>query len=161
MSVELAILVGLQASGKSTFYRTRLAGTHELVSKDCFPNNRNPGRRQRQLVEAALAAGRPVAVDNTNATVEDRASLIALGRTFGAVVIGYYFESRLEDCMDRNRQRSGKARVPDIALFASRRRLVVPSLSEGFDRLFFVRLVAGNAFEVLAWNEGEVGDASR
>jgi predicted kinase len=88
MAVELAILVGLQGAGKSTFYRTRLADTHALVSKDRFPNNRDPARRQRQLVEEALAAGRSVAVDNTNATVEDRAELVALGRLFGAEAPG-------------------------------------------------------------------------
>ena len=42
MNAELAILIGLQASGKSTFYRRHLAATHALVSKDRFRNNRNP-----------------------------------------------------------------------------------------------------------------------
>ncbi len=161
MNVELAILIGLQASGKSTFYRTRLAGTCELVSKDCFPNNRNPARRQRQLVGAALAAGRCVAVDNTNAAVEDRATLIALGRDFGAAVVGYYFASRLEECLERNRQRTGKARVPDVALYATRNRLVLPSPREGFDRLFFLRALAAERFEVLPWDEQGSDDASR
>ncbi len=133
--MELVILVGLQGAGKSTFYRTRLAGSHDLVSKDRFPHNRRPARRQRQLVEAALAAGRPVAVDNTNATVAARAELIALGRAAGATVTGYYFESVLETCLERNRRREGKARVPDVALYATRRRLTTPSLTEGFDRL--------------------------
>ena len=47
MTTELVLFVGLQASGKSSFYRARFAGTHDLVSKDRFPNNRNPARRQR------------------------------------------------------------------------------------------------------------------
>jgi predicted kinase len=159
--VELVIFVGLQASGKSTFYRTRLAATHVLVSKDCFPNNRNPARRQRQLVEEAFAAGRSVAVDNTNATVSERAALIALGRSGGAEVVGYYFGSHLEKCLERNRQRTGKARVPDVALYATRRRLVSPAPSEGFDRLYFVRALGDEQFEVLPWQEGDVGDATR
>src|SRR5207249_6790556 len=103
------------------------AGTHDLVSKDRFPNNRNPARRQRQLIEEALGAGRSVVVDNTNPTAEDRAGLIALARSFGATVVGYYFESRLADCLDRNRQREGKARVPEVALYATRKRLCLPS----------------------------------
>ena len=37
---ELVILVGLQASGKTTFYRRRLSGTHRHVSKDNFPRSR-------------------------------------------------------------------------------------------------------------------------
>src|SRR4051794_40399069 len=109
MSPELVLFVGLQGAGKSSFYQARFADTHDLVSKDRFPNNRNPSRRQRQLIEEALAAGRSVVVDNTNPTVEERAELIALARSFGAAVIGYYFESRLPDCLERNRQRQGQA----------------------------------------------------
>src|ERR1700722_8909084 len=98
MTPELVLFVGLQGAGKSSFYRARFAGTHDLVSKDRFPINRNPARRQRQLIEATLAAGRSVVVDNTNPTVEERADLIALARPFGATVVGYYFESRVADC---------------------------------------------------------------
>src|SRR5947199_2744458 len=109
MPAELVLFVGLQGAGKSSFYRARFAATHEWVSKDRFPNNRNPARRQRQLIEEALAAGRSVVVDNTNATLESRAELIALARAFGATVVGYYFQSLLADCLERNRQRAGKA----------------------------------------------------
>jgi predicted kinase len=152
MAAEVAIFVGLQASGKSTFFRERLARTHELVSKDLLTNNRNPARRQRQLIEAALLAGRSVAIDNTNPTVEDRVELIELARAHGASVAGYYFASSLEECLERNRLREGKARVPDVALFAARKRLRVPSPAEGFDQLFYVRL-SETGFVVLPWGE--------
>jgi predicted kinase len=102
-----------------------------------------------------------VAVDNTNATAEERAELIALAHACGAQVTGYYFESILEACLERNRQRTGKARVPDVALYATRRRLVLPSLREGFDRLFFVRALRDERFEVYPWEETEAGDAAR
>src|SRR5207253_11077510 len=91
MTAELVLFVGLQAAGKSSFYRACFAATHDLVSKDRFPNNRNRARRQRQLVAEALGAGRSVVIDNTNPTPEDRAELIALARSFGAAVAGYYF----------------------------------------------------------------------
>lgn len=48
--MELIIFIGLQGTGKSTFYRTRFAATHACISKDQFRNNPHPGRRQRQLV---------------------------------------------------------------------------------------------------------------
>jgi predicted kinase len=161
MAAELVILVGLQGAGKSTFYRTQLAGTHALVSKDLLPNNRNPARRQRQLIEEALGAGRSVVVDNTNPTAEVRAELIARGRAFGAGVIGYYFESRVADCLERNRRRESKARVPDVALYATRKRLCRPSLGEGFDRLYYVRLLGEGRFEILDWNEELPDDEPR
>ncbi len=48
MPPELVLFVGLQGAGKSSCYRARFADSHVLVSKDRFPNNRNPARRQRQ-----------------------------------------------------------------------------------------------------------------
>jgi predicted kinase len=157
MAPELIVFVGLQGSGKSSFYRARFAGTHDLVSKDCFPHNRRPGRRQRQLIEESLAAGRSVVVDNTNPTAAERAELITLARSFGARVTGYYFASCVADCLERNRGRHGRARVPDVALYATRKRLCPPSPAEGFDQLSYVRLLGEGRVEVLDWTE-EVSD---
>ena len=149
MGTELVIFVGLQASGKSTFFRQRFAATHEHVSKDLFRNNRNRNRRQRELVVAALRSGLPVVVDNTNPTVEDRRPLVELGREFGARVVGYHFESGVRGCLERNALREGKAWVPDVAIFATTTRLAPPSRAEGFDELYHVR-IDGSAFEVRA-----------
>ena len=146
--MELVIFVGMQASGKSTFFRERFASTHELVSKDLFPNNKNRNKRQAQLIEAALRAGSSVVVDNTNPTVEDRRPLIELGREFGAKIVGYYFDSTVRQCVGRNRRRAGKDQVPDVAIFATAKRLVPPSYSEGFDELFRVRETDESTFEV-------------
>jgi predicted kinase len=161
MAPELVVFIGLQAAGKSSFYRNRFAGSHDLVSKDRFPNNRHPARRQRRLIEEALGAGRSIVVDNTNPKVEDRAELIALAHSFGAVVIGYYFESRLADCLGRNRLREGKSRVPDLALYATRKRLCRPSFAEGFDRLHYVRLLADGLFEIQEWRKESCDDEAR
>ena len=134
--MELVILIGLQASGKSTFFRTYFANTHEHISKDLMGNNKNRNRRQAQLLSAALEAGRSVVVDNTNPTVEERAVLIQQGQSYGAEIIGYYFESNLKDCLKRNQSRTGKAKVPDIGIYATIKKLAPPSYTEGFHRLF-------------------------
>ena len=147
---ELVIFVGLQASGKSTFFRDRFAATHTHVSKDLFRNNKNRNRRQAQLIEAALQEGKSVVVDNTNPTAEERRPLIELGRRYGAKIVGYYFESEVRRCLERNRQRTGKARVPDVALYATAKKLVRPSYLEGFDELFYVRITGDSTFDVLA-----------
>ncbi len=152
--MELIIFVGLQGSGKSTFFRARFAATHEHVSKDLFRNNNNRSRRQAQLIEAALQAGKSVVVDNTNPTVEERRPLIQLGREYGANIAGYYFESHLRRCLERNRQRTGKARVPDVALYATAKKVAPPSYSEGFDELYCVRITGDSAFEVLTYANG-------
>jgi predicted kinase len=156
MLQSVILFVGLQASGKSTFFHTRFATTHEHVSKDLLRNNKNRKRRQAQLIEAALQAGNSVVIDNTNPTVEERQPLIQLGREYEAKIIGYSFESHLRRCLERNRQRTGKARVPDVALYATARKLVPPSYSEGFDELYSVRTIGDFEFEVHACERGSL-----
>jgi predicted kinase len=144
MQAECVILIGLPASGKTTFYRERFASTHAHVSKDLLRNNRRADRRQEQLIVESLARGQSVVVDNTNASIDVRAQLVALARAHGAQVIGYYFPTETADALRRNRARRGRERVPDVAIFAIRKRLEPPTPEEGFDRLFTVRLDESN-----------------
>ncbi len=154
--MELIIFMGLQASGKSTFYRSHFAATHAHVSKDLLRNNKKPGRRQMQLVEEALQAGQSVVVDNTNPTPEVREPLIRLAHAYGAEVIGYYFESETRSSLERNKTRSGKARVPNVAIYTTAKKLIRPSYTEGFDKLYDVRIVDDVGFEVREWVQNEV-----
>jgi predicted kinase len=140
LTMECVILIGLPAAGKSTFFRQRFAGTHEHVSKDLLRNNRRPQRRQEQLIAESLASGRSVVVDNTNANVAVRAPLIALARRHGADVVGYFFVTEAGDALRRNRARTGRDRVPDVAIFTVRKRLQPPTREEGFDRLYTVKV---------------------
>jgi predicted kinase len=151
--MELVIMIGLQASGKSTFSRTRFAGTHVYVSKDALRNNKRPGRRQAHLIEAALEAGQSVVVDNTNPTIADRAELIEQGRRHGATVIGYSFAPSVAESLKRNGGRSGKERVPVVAIYATNKRLQRPSYAEGFDALYAVQIGEGGGFVVQPWSE--------
>lgn len=136
---ELIIFVGVQAAGKTTYHHEHFAATHVHISKDLMPASRNREQRQRQEIAEALDAGRSVVVDNTNATLYDRAPLIALGRAHRARVIAYYFEAPVRMAVARNQKREGKARVPNVAIFATQKRLVPPSIEEGFDEVVVVR----------------------
>jgi predicted kinase len=147
-NLQLILLIGLQGAGKSTFSRVNFAETHVLVSRDLLRNNKNPARRQRQLIEEALQGGRSVVVDNTNPTPEVRAELIQLGRIYDAEIIGYFFVPNVKESLKRNRQREGKARVPDVAIYVTARKLVAPTRAEGFDRLFSVRAGHDGTFSV-------------
>lgn len=101
-------------------------------------NHRQPQQRQEQLIDAALAAGRSVVLDNTNPRAADRAAIITIARRHGAQVAGYFFPTEAADALRRNRARQGRNRVPDVAIFATRKRLEKPTYAEGFDRLYTV-----------------------
>jgi predicted kinase len=145
--VDLVVLVGLQGSGKTTFFGARFAATHALVSKDLIGGARDRNRRQEELVRAAAAAGRSVVVDNTNARREDRTALVALARALGMRPVCYAFPADVRASLARNVRRGGKARVPEVAIHATARRLVPPAPDEGFDALYEVR-PAPDAFEI-------------
>ena len=136
---ELVVFVGVQAAGKTTYYHDNFAATHVHVSKDLMKSARDKESRQRAQIAGALSEGRSVVVDNTNPTVYDRAPLIAIGREHGARVIAYYFEAPVRMAVARNQQREGKARVPNVAIFATQKRLVPPTIEEGFEE---VRVIA-------------------
>lgn len=132
------MLIGLQGSGKSTYYRSHFSATHVHISKDLMTNVRNRDARQEQLIEAAFADGKSVVIDNTNPTPIVRAPLVALARRHHARVVGYFFEVPVKVAVARNRQREGKARVPDVAIFATAKKMIPPKFEEGFDEIHVV-----------------------
>ncbi|GHH27869.1 ATP-binding protein [Streptomyces rubradiris] len=146
---DLAVLVGLQASGKSTFYARCLSGRYELVGKDLFPRGaRNKQARQMRLVTEHLAAGRPVAVDNTNPSPREWAPLVAAARAHGATVTAYWFPPDVPGSLRRNAAREGRGRVPDVGVLATLERLRRPSVADGFDAVHEVRFDGRGGFEI-------------
>lgn len=153
-ALEVAVLVGLQASGKTTFYRRWLAGTHEHVSKDAFPNARRRQHRQMRMINDALAAGRNVAVDNTNPAPEEWRPILEAARDHGAGTVGYWFPPDLAGSLERNAEREGRARVPDVGVYATLQRLRRPRRADGFDRLYTVCFAGVGGFTVRRDEDG-------
>ncbi len=141
--MELVVLVGLQGSGKTTFFGARYAATHAHVSQDLCPAARDRDARQQALVAAAAARGRSAVVDNTNARREDRAPLVALARRLGMRAVCCYFPPDVRASLARNAAREGKARVPPVAIHATRSRLAPPTWDEGWDERYEVRSEGG------------------
>ncbi len=151
--MELIIFIGLQASGKTAFYRTRFAETHEHVSKDLLKHSKykNKNQRQSELIEMAFDEQRSVVVDNTNITVQDRLPLIELGRRYQATITGYYFQPDVLSSRTRNLEREGKAQVPDKAIFITAYKLEPPTYAEGFDTLYYLHISQDSTIENPAW----------
>lgn len=143
------MLVGLQASGKSTFYARCLSDRYTLVSKDLFPRGaRNKQVRQLRLLAEHLAAERAVAVDNTNPSPQEWAPLVEAAHTHGVTVTAYWFPPDVAGSLRRNAGREGRERVPDVGVLATLKRLRKPSRADGFDQVREVRFDGRGGFEV-------------
>ena len=145
---EIVILMGLPGAGKTTFYQSFFAASHAHISKDLWPNARERDQRQQRLLAEHLGAGRPVVVDNTNPTAKERAALIAAAQAHGARVVGYFFDITTRQAVARNAERTGRAKVPNVAIFTVAKRLEPPAIAEGFDQLFRVALTPDRGFTV-------------
>ena len=144
--MEAVILVGIQASGKSTFYRRRFEGSHERINLDALKTR----GREREAVRACLAAGRPFVVDNTNPTAADRARYVIPAREAGFRVVGYVFRTDPREAIRRNRERAerGGRSVPIPGVWGTHKRMEEPALDEGFDALYEVTIDPSGEFVV-------------
>ena len=147
-NLECVILVGLPGAGKTSLYRQQFSNTHVHISKDLWPNASGRENRQQKLIEETLSAGKSVVVDNTNPTEAERARLITIARGKGARVVGYFFDISTRVAVARNADRTGRGKVPNVAIFTAAKRLERPSSSEGFDELFRVELNEDRSFLV-------------
>ena len=135
MDKTLAIIMGIQGSGKSTFYRKHLSKDFVHVNLDTLKTR----HQEKLLIEKCIQQGKSFAVDNTNPTKADRQRYIPAAKEAGYRVIGYFMESKLQACIERNNNRAGSARIPPMAIAATSNKLQIPSYDEGFDELYFVK----------------------
>ncbi|HKP75806.1 MAG TPA: AAA family ATPase [Longimicrobiaceae bacterium] len=131
---EAVIFTGVQAAGKSTFYRERFFETHVRINMDMLRTR----RREGLLLDACLAGKQPFVVDNTNVLAAERARYIAAARAAGFTVTGYFFVATPRELIARNKLRTGRAAVPIPGLLGTYKRLEPPRWSEGYDALFVV-----------------------
>lgn len=147
--MNLVIFMGIQATGKSSFFRERFFRTHVRLNLDMLKTR----RRESLLFAACLAGKAATVVDNTNLTRLDRARYIEPARQAGFSAHGYFFESKSVEAVARNLGRGEDERVPELAIRGSARKLELPSRGEGFDKLYFVKLAGGGSFIVEDWRD--------
>ncbi len=143
----LYIMIGIQGSGKSTFCRQFLSNVVR-VNLDTLKTRNN----EKRLIEQCFEEGVSFVVDNTNPTREDRARYIGPAKERGYRVIGYFMQSRLKECIERNDRREGRAKIPAKGIAATFKKLELPDRSEGFDELYFVEN-DGAIMTVSEWRE--------
>jgi predicted kinase len=139
--MEMVLFIGVQAAGKSTFYKQRFYDTHLRINLDML-RTRN---REDILMHACFFAKQPFVVDNTNPRKSDRQRYIPDAREAHFKVVGYFFETPIEDALARNAAREKK--IPESAVRATFEKIEPPSLAEGFDELFEVRIDPAHPME--------------
>ncbi len=138
------IFIGIPASGKSSFYYERFFHTHINISLDILKTR----DREMQMFQSCLDAKKSFVIDNTNPMASDRKRYINPAKAAGFNVIGYYFVSNVQDALARNRKREGGKRIPDNGILKIAKQLELPSLSEGFDEIWSVKIRNKGGFSV-------------
>ena len=146
--MEAIIFCGIQATGKTTFFKERFFNTHIRISLDQL-NTRN---KELRLIETCISIFHPFVIDNTNPSLEERAKYIAIAKANKFKVIGYYFQSKVSDALARNNQRTGKEKIPEVGIKGTYKRLNLPCISEGFDELYYVT-AEDYKFTVKKWRD--------
>lgn len=146
----MAILIGIQGSGKSTFCKTMLSDEYVRINLDTL-KTRN---REQQLLKDCISTDQNVVIDNTNPTKADRARYIAVAKENGYRVIGYFMQSKLQECIARNNLREGKEKIPPTAIAATSNKIELPSAAEGYDELYFVAN-DGKTMKISKWREND------
>ena len=142
--MQLIIFTGVQASGKSSFYLLNFYHSHLRINLDMLKTR----HRENIIFEACLTSKTKMVIDNTNPTREDRARYIGRAKDAGFEVISYYFETDLNSTLRRNSHREGKANIPEVGVRATFKKLEVPSLDEGYDEMFRVKIVGNREFSI-------------
>jgi predicted kinase len=145
--MEIIIFCGIQATGKTSFYQQRFFKTHVRISLDQL-NTRN---KEDKFIETCLLTQQPFVVDNTNPTKAERQKYIASAKACGYRVIGYYFQSKIEEAMIRNARRTGKENIPEVGIRGTYAKLEIPAFDEGFDELYYVEMNDEN-FQIKNWS---------
>ena len=145
--MEAIIFIGIQGSGKSTFYRERFFDTHIRINLDMLKNR----HREQYLVNACIVAKQAFVVDNTNPTRSERCRYIEPAKAAGFKIVGYFFQPQVEACQERNENRPEHQVVSLKGLLETFRRLEIPQRDEGFDELYSVQIGADGQFIVGAF----------
>lgn len=131
-------LVGLPASGKSTFAQTVencvVVSSDEIReqlfgSAECQNNPKLVFDTARKRIAEALRNNKNVVFDATN--INHRARKLALN--FEAYQVAVFFTTSVEECKKRNAQR--ERQVPESVIDRMADKLIAPTIGEGFDEI--------------------------
>ncbi|WP_375560791.1 ATP-binding protein [Bernardetia sp. OM2101] len=139
--MEAIIFIGIQGSGKSTFYKKRYFNSHLRISLDLL-NTRN---KESKLLDFCLEFQQRLVIDNTNPTKKERTKYIQKLKKRGFKIIGILFEIPIQTALKRNELREGKAKIAEIGILSTYKKMELPTYEEGFDEIYILNTEEKNA----------------
>lgn len=146
--MQAIIFMGIQATGKSSFYKANFFNSHVRISLDLL----NTKNKQARFLQTCFDTHTQFVVDNTNPTQAVRKAFITKAKEYKYEVVGYYFKSSISEALERNALRTGKERIPDVGVRKCFATLEMPQKAEGFDQLHYVQL-ADDGFRISDWQD--------
>lgn len=142
---KLYLLCGIPGSGKSTWVRAHAKETNGLVvsrdairfsfldeGDDYFAWEDQVWRIFIERINAYLAAGRDVYADATHLNPKSRTKLLSKLNLKDVDIYPVVFMVPLMTCIERNMNRTDRARVPNDVIKRMNESFIVPSDNEAF-----------------------------
>lgn len=140
---EIIVLVGLPASGKSTWANIYVENrentillSSDKIREELFGDEATQGDPKKvfALLETRLIKnikeGKNVVVDATSINRWERKNYIEIAKDFNAIPVAVIFDTPVEECKRRNQ---GRERVvPDFVYDKMLKKYEAPSIAEGF-----------------------------
>ncbi len=142
---EIILMVGIPASGKSTFANLYFANSHSILSLD----NLKTRYQEKQRINQAITLNENIVIDNTNVSISEREQYILLARKHNYKVKCYFFIPNVEESLIRNKN-PDRTEVPQVAIFDKLKKLQRPQFVEGFDEIHQVEAI-NNKFNITIW----------
>ena len=161
--MELIFFVGIPASGKSTMSANYARKGYLVLSSDAIRDTITGGTALENIPEKkhsaihaqvfeqirlqtiqALKAGQSVVVDATNVARKRRISFLKQLSAFSCPKKCVLFIAPVDVCFQRNRNRTGTARIPDESLYRMVCNFQCPCLQEGWDEI--IPVVSGETY---------------
>ncbi|MEE6128207.1 AAA family ATPase [Chryseobacterium arthrosphaerae] len=105
----------------------------------------NTRNKEGKLLQYCFDTQSKMVIDNTNVSRENRRRYIQLAIQNKYSIVGYFFESDIRDCLERNKNR--KDSINETGIKAKYKELELPSLEEGFDQIVKVKII-NNQFKI-------------
>ena len=149
-SIECFLLVGLPASGKSTFSKRLAASKNAVIistdsiRKILYKDESKQGNWkeiERVLHESifnSISKGQSVIIDATHTVKEHRKILINLSNQINWTC--YFLKTDKQTCIKRNLERSRTVPKHVIESMANQLKLTPPTREEGFKKLYEITL---------------------